>query len=100
VLLLRRPPVWFLLQPLLATLRRPRETLFNGWFGPIGIAALFYAAEASQLTDLHRVWTIASLVVCGSIVVHGTSATPLLHRYGRPAAADCRSDPNAEPTDR
>jgi sodium/hydrogen antiporter len=83
VLLLRRPPVWLLLQPLLPSLRDRREAFFNGWFGPIGIAALFYAAEASQITNLDQVWTIGSLVVFGSILVHGISATPLIRRYGR-----------------
>jgi NhaP-type Na+/H+ or K+/H+ antiporter len=83
--------VWLLLQPLLPSLRYRREALFNGWFGPIGIAALFYAAEGSQLTGVHLVWTIVSLVVFASIVLHGASATPLLHYYGRlPAAEPCQ----------
>jgi sodium/hydrogen antiporter len=83
VLLLRRPPVWLLLQPLLPSLRNRREVSFNGWFGPIDIAALFYAAEATHITELHQVWTLASLVVFASILVHGISATPLIRRYGR-----------------
>jgi sodium/hydrogen antiporter len=83
VLLLRRPPVWLLLQALLPSPRNRREASFNGWFGPIGIAALFYAAEASQITNLVQVWTIGGLVVFASILVHAISATPLIRRYGR-----------------
>jgi hypothetical protein len=37
VLLLRRPPVWLLLRPVLPSLAHRCEALFNGWFGPIGI---------------------------------------------------------------
>ena len=96
VLLLRRPPVWLLLRPLLRSLQHRREALFNGWFGPIGIAALFYAAEASHMTHIDRIWTIASLVVFASILLHGMSATPLIRRFGglialRPAGQDGRS---------
>lgn len=80
--LLRRPPVWLLLYRRLPSLESRREGLFNGWFGPIGIAALFYAAEANHITDIDRVWTIGSLVVFASMVVHGLSATPLIRRYG------------------
>lgn len=86
VLLLRRPPVWLLLWRLLPSLQNRREALFNGWFGPIGIAALFYAAESARMTGIHEIWTITSLVVFASILVHGISATPLMRRYGRPSA--------------
>jgi NhaP-type Na+/H+ or K+/H+ antiporter len=92
VLLLRRPPVWLLLRPLLPSLAHRREALFNGWFGPIGIAALFYAAEASHLTHIDLVWTVGSLVVFASIVMHGMSATPLIRRYGRLFAGQSRSE--------
>jgi NhaP-type Na+/H+ or K+/H+ antiporter len=97
VLLLRRPPLWLLLRPLLPSLQHRREALFNGWFGPIGIAALFYAAEATHMTHIDRVWTIASLVVFASIVLHGISATPLIRRFGRlialrPAGQDRASE--------
>lgn len=83
VLLLRRPPVWLLLRPVLPSLEGWREALFNGWFGPIGIAALFYAAEASHLTGVDEIWTIGSLVVFTSIMMHGMSATPLILRFGQ-----------------
>lgn len=96
VLLLRRPPVWLLLRPLLPSLKQRQEALFNGWFGPIGIAALFYAAEASHLTELDQVWTIGSLVVFASIVLHGMSATPLIRRYGQ-VVGSAVDEPSAAP---
>ena len=39
ILLFRRLPAWFVIGRLLPSVSTPRETAFNGWFGPIGIAA-------------------------------------------------------------
>ena len=88
VLALRRPPAWLLLRPLLPSLRRTRDVLFNGWFGPIGIAALIYAARESRETGIEQVRVLASLVVLASIVVHGGTATPLTRPFGRLEARD------------
>jgi NhaP-type Na+/H+ or K+/H+ antiporter len=38
------------------------------------------------------VWTVGSLVVFASIVMHGMSATPLIRRYGRLFAGQSRSE--------
>jgi NhaP-type Na+/H+ or K+/H+ antiporter len=92
VLLLRRLPAWFLLRPLLPSVRSWRESLFTGWFGPIGIAGLFYATDVHhQVAHGETVWTVASLVVLGSILVHGATATPFTRLYGRRAGAAERS---------
>jgi NhaP-type Na+/H+ or K+/H+ antiporter len=64
--------------------------LFNGWFGPIGIAALFYATHAERSTDQPIVWTVASLVIFASIVVHGITATPLCRAFGARSIAEAR----------
>lgn len=77
VLLLRR-------LPLVLALRRPLGmtwggVLFLGWFGPIGVAALFYLALAHAhergATD-PRLWTVGSLVVAASTLVHGVTSSP------------------------
>lgn len=86
VLVLRRLPAWFLLSPILGSVRNPRETAFNGWFGPIGVAAVFYAAELQHghgVEHAEKVWHIVSLVVFCSILAHGISATPLTGLFGR-----------------
>lgn len=57
--------------------------LFNGWFGPIGVSALFYAALVHHETGNETVWPVVSLVVFLSTLVHGISATPLTGAYGR-----------------
>lgn len=84
VLLLRRPPVALALGPPL-NLDRPAAA-FLGWFGPIGVAALLYLAEASRegvLSDL--MWAAGSLVIATSVVLHGLTAT-----YGRTRLARVR----------
>ncbi len=43
ILLPRRPPAWLQLGRLTPWTRTLPSTLFAGWFGPIGAAALFYA---------------------------------------------------------
>ena len=86
VLALRRLPAWFLIRPLLSSVRSARETAFNGWFGPIGIAAVFYASELrGKLEQGETVWALVTLVVFGSIMLHGVTATPLTRLFGRHA---------------
>ena len=84
VLLLRRLPAVLVLRPLLGSLRgKTRDVLFLGWFGPVGAAALYYAAFSLRETGIEAAWTVGSLVICASLLVHGVSATPLTKLYGR-----------------
>jgi NhaP-type Na+/H+ or K+/H+ antiporter len=59
-----------------------------GWFGPVGIAALFYLAHAHErgVTD-ERVWAAGTLVVAMSTLVHGLTA-PIGRRAYVPAGTD------------
>ncbi|RBY90203.1 sodium:proton exchanger [Blastococcus sp. TBT05-19] len=84
VLLLRRLPVLLLLRRPLR-LGRP-DAVFLGWFGPIGVSALFYLALEAERLDLDPVVLAAgSLVVAASTVAHGltSSAGRVLYRRGR-----------------
>lgn len=84
ILLLRRVPMLLALGPVLAPpLTRRADRLFAGWFGPIGIAAAFYALLAVRETDEPMVWTLTSLLVTASILVHGGTAAVLTRIYGR-----------------
>ncbi len=88
ILLLRRMPVILLLKPLLGqTIGKWREAFFVGWFGPIGISALYYATLAyprvSAGARLGDVWPAMSLFIAASIVAHGVTATPLTRLLGR-----------------
>lgn len=81
VLLLRRlPAVLLLRRPL--RLSWPSAT-YLGWFGPIGVAALFYLTlEADEVAVTDSLLAAGALAVAASIVVHGMTATPgrLLYR--------------------
>ncbi|MBW3659655.1 MAG: cation:proton antiporter, partial [Actinobacteria bacterium] len=79
-LLLRRLP-WIL------ALRRPlglggRDALWLGWFGPIGVAALFYLGLAhEQGVSDPAVWHAGTLVIAASTLFHGASAAPGRHAF-------------------
>jgi sodium/hydrogen antiporter len=81
-LLLRRLPT------ALALKRRLRATWAHvawlGWFGPIGVAAVFYLghADAQGVTD-PRLWAAGALVITVSTLVHGLTAGPARLAYGR-----------------
>lgn len=84
VLALRRLPV-------LLALARPlglqwRDAVFLGWFGPIGVSALFYLtfSEDEGVVD-PRLWAAGSLVVAASTVVHGVTSAPGRGLYRRTA---------------
>jgi NhaP-type Na+/H+ or K+/H+ antiporter len=84
VLLLRRLPAVLALRGLLGQLRASgRDVLILLWFGPVGAAALYYAAFSLEETGIEAVWVIGILVICASVMVHGISATPLTKLYGR-----------------
>jgi sodium/hydrogen antiporter len=82
VLLLRR-------FPLVLALRRPLridwpEAVFMGWFGPIGVAALYYLAGAhGQGAVDEAVWAAGTLVMAASTVLHGVTAAPGRRAFAR-----------------
>lgn len=82
VLLARRLPAVWLCSPLIASVQWRRDVLFLGWFGPIGIAALYYAAMVTRRTGDDRIWQLASLIVAASVLVHGLSGTTFTKWYG------------------
>ncbi|MBE9200226.1 MULTISPECIES: cation:proton antiporter [unclassified Nodularia (in: cyanobacteria)] len=83
ILLLRRLPAVLLLRPLLGRLRGMPDALFLGWFGPIGVAAVFYAFLSLRKAGVEEPWIIGSLVICASIVAHGCTAVPFAKLYGK-----------------
>jgi sodium/hydrogen antiporter len=92
VLLLRRLPAVLALRPLLGRVGGTQDALFLGWFGPIGVAALFYANFSVGEAGVEKAWVIGSLIVCASVIVHGLSATPLTRLYGRHARNNTPSE--------
>jgi sodium/hydrogen antiporter len=75
VLLLRRIPILLLL-------KRPlrlgwADAIYLGWFGPVGVAALFYLTlEATRIGLPTDVLAAGTMVVVASTVAHGVTAAP------------------------
>ena len=84
VLFVRRLPVVF-------TLRSPtgfgrRDALFLGWFGPMGVSALFYLAHSiDEGVSDPRLFSYGTLAVAASVVAFGVTASPLRRRYAQRA---------------
>jgi len=83
ILLFRRLPMMLAVSPAVRPLNRPAATLFMGWFGPIGIAAVFYATLAVKETGIEAIWPIVTIIVAGSVLAHGATGSLLTLRYGR-----------------
>jgi len=83
VLLLRRLPAILLLNRLIKPLKNTPDVLFMGWFGPIGVSALYYAGLSLHKTGVESVWVVCSLMICASLIVHGLTSTPFTKLYGR-----------------
>lgn len=83
VLLLRRLPAVLALGPVLSRSHGRKDALFLGWFGPIGVAALYYATLSVREAGAHEAWVIGSLIICASVLVHGVTAAPLTNLYAR-----------------
>ena len=88
LLLFRRPPWMWLLGRFaprsLPDFPAPRDWLFAGWFGPVGVAALYYAAAYHD--ELPALWPAITLVVTGSVIAYALTAAPLTRLYGAAAA--------------
>ncbi len=88
VILVRRLPAMLLVSRWVGTLRSWPDTLFVGWFGPLGIGALYYAAYVYGETGNEQAWYVGTLVICASITIHGLTATPFSHWYARWSGAE------------
>ncbi|WP_290653763.1 cation:proton antiporter [Aquisalimonas sp.] len=83
ILFLRRLPAVLLVYRF-APLIEKRDAWLVGWFGPLGLAALFYATLAMKHTDEGEfIWATTTLLVFTSVLVHGLTASPLAKQYGR-----------------
>lgn len=83
LLLLRRPPVLLFLRSAVSPVRSVADALFMGWFGPIAVAAVYYASLMEHRLHEPLVWHAVSLVVVASTVAHGVTGAPLTRAYAR-----------------
>lgn len=95
VILLRRIPVLLLLHRPLGL--HPAGAAYLGWFGPVGVSALFYLTlEAKRLGTDEAVLAAGALVVAVSTVAHGLSSPVGIALYKR--ATGRHATPVDEPT--
>eukprot|EP00850_Spirogloea_muscicola_P004733 SM000020S06083 [mRNA] locus=s20:973658:977052:- [translate_table: standard] len=81
---LRRLPVMLACAPWLSTLRKDNASLssvllqaaFGGFQGPMGVAALFYAAVVQEELGDEFTFHVVSFVVLSSIIIHGLTSVP------------------------
>ncbi|WP_407320207.1 cation:proton antiporter [Isoptericola halotolerans] len=86
ILLLRRLPTVLLMAPALGLDRR--EAAFAGWFGPMGVSAVFSVFHArDQGVDDPRLVAVGMFLVACSTVVHGTTAAPFVRLFARVAGS-------------
>jgi NhaP-type Na+/H+ or K+/H+ antiporter len=82
VLLVRRPPI---VVAFARPLRIPRrDAAFMGWFGPIGVSAIFYLAHAMhEGVDDPRLFAAGTLAVTSSVVAFWLTSSPGRRLYAR-----------------
>ncbi|KAI7906455.1 Sodium/hydrogen exchanger family-domain-containing protein [Cokeromyces recurvatus] len=79
VLILRRLPIVIALYKFIPAIRTWREAIFSGWFGPIGVGAIFYYTVAIEAIpedgpNSHARSVLKPIIyfmVLASVIVHG-----------------------------
>ncbi|KAG0164700.1 hypothetical protein DFQ28_009919 [Apophysomyces sp. BC1034] len=84
ILLFRRLPIVIALKPVMPAMKTYREAIFSGWFGPMGVGAVFLAMIAKE--ELEHVYEgqeepvavkiispVVLFIVLASTLVHGTT---------------------------
>ncbi|RKP39121.1 Cation/H+ exchanger, partial [Dimargaris cristalligena] len=90
VLIFRRLPILIALCKFIPAVKTWREAIFAGWFGPIGVGALYYIMVARSYMESHQInppaydviYPIVTFVVMSSVLVHGVTI-PLFHLGSR-----------------
>ncbi len=92
-LVIRRPAAAALALALAPTDTPRRGVAFLSWYGPIGVAAIYYAVfvERYGLDEFERVFAASTLAIAVSVLVFSVTATPGVRRYaGRRARTTLR----------
>ena len=64
----------------------PSTILFLGWFGPRGLASILFVLlilEEAEIVHRHELLSTTVVTVALSALLHGVTAAPLAHLYGR-----------------
>ncbi|KAF9574658.1 hypothetical protein EC968_005888 [Mortierella alpina] len=95
ILLLRRLPFIMMLKRTIPALATYREAAFAGWFGPIGVGAVYFSKVTASMTDPNNlgnnphnverllrvrsvIFPVVMFMVLSSVFIHGITV-PLLH---------------------
>lgn len=79
IIFLRRLPLIMLGRSFIPQLFNNREAFFAGWYGPIGVGALFFITHANDCIKLDdELVKIVNMMVLCSVILHGTTA-PIIH---------------------
>lgn len=84
ILFFRRLPFFYLFKRFISQLKNNREVFFAGWFGPIGVGAIFFAHHAEkelfsvEMTKQLNISPLIQSIVLSSIFIHGLTA-PIIH---------------------
>ncbi|OAD01753.1 hypothetical protein MUCCIDRAFT_144908, partial [Mucor lusitanicus CBS 277.49] len=85
ILLFRRLPILIVLKPVMPAMRTYREAIFSGWFGPMGVGAVFLSmvAKEEMIEIFHEdevkpltielISPVVLFIVLSSTLVHGTT---------------------------
>lgn len=93
IILFRRLPVIYCLRSMIGDLYNMKEVFFTGWFGPIGVGAIFLAYYAEELLgeknhgSMSEVIGLVHLIVFSSVFIHGITV-PAIHIHLRRSVRD------------
>ncbi|KAI8063723.1 Cation/H+ exchanger, partial [Gilbertella persicaria] len=84
VLFFRRLPIVVLLKPVMPAMKTYREAIFSGWFGPMGVGAVFLSIIAKEELEvayegkptpvsIQVISPVVLFIVFCSVIVHGTT---------------------------
>ncbi|KAI8366074.1 Sodium/hydrogen exchanger family-domain-containing protein [Radiomyces spectabilis] len=84
ILLFRRLPIVLALKPVMPAMKTYRDAAFSGWFGPMGVGAVFLSKIAKEELQevyhgqpepvaVHLINPIVLFIVLSSVLVHGTT---------------------------
>lgn len=79
-----------------------RDKAMLAFFGIRGIGSVYYVAYGLNHGDFgssERLWAVTGLVILGSILLHGVTATPLMRRLDETAAEEAGSTPDPVASD-
>jgi NhaP-type Na+/H+ or K+/H+ antiporter len=96
ILLFRRLPALMLLRPFLSKISRWPRVLLIGWFGPIGVAALFYAMLSIKKAGYEEAFPVTAAVITASVIVHGFTGVPFSRLYHSHDKDDIEGDSDKE----